>query len=609
MLRTKIIFGLLLSFVLFLPFTVQATPPQQDSFQPYEEVWRLGNGYFTDLEWRPDGEVLAMSTSQGIRFYNQDMVEIDFWEMTYLDSPAWALMEWSPDGKYLATTAYDDALVIWDYESGDKIASYPEDFGIWDIEWHGDSQRIGYTSLSDELSPSDKFYLWEFKQSDPILVSLGYGSVEWSNARNTFILGSYEHGIQQVDLINYNHQTISTATIYKFSVSPDGTKIIMHTSGSVALLDLQVNVMSSTLAGQYMQTFGWNSTSTEVALAGRDGFLIWNIETGEINREIEPEFGVFHIGWHPTQDLIVYASPYEMSYWSTNTGNQSVLNSAEQYLERMGRLFRKPASLISWSSTSNQLALSNGFNISIWDIDNRQLLRQTPLIEDVLNAVEWNPTQNIILGSTGQQGYLWSADSGELLNTYDFASDWIRWHPDGQRFTANPDFSEGLINVYNLDSGGSLIEFNHWGLSSNLTWTPDGQHLISVGTHTNHYIQVWDIETQELANLFRGEDAVVNPTGTTIAITYQGWVYVQDFMTGEVINRFPRGVAAWYPSGEFLAVAHGDAVISLWDVESGELLQELTGHQKGIHSMEWSFDGKYLASVGYDFTIRFWSVK
>ncbi|MFM7792580.1 MAG: WD40 repeat domain-containing protein, partial [Microcystis panniformis] len=47
----------------------------------------------------------------------------------------------------------------------------------------------------------------------------------------------------------------------------------------------------------------------------------------------------------------------------------------------------------------------------------------------------------------------------------------------------------------------------------------------------------------------------------------------------------------------------------LWDVNTGECLDTLEGHENWIRSVVFSPDGKRLASGSADETIRFWDVK
>lgn len=63
-------------------------------------------------------------------------------------------------------------------------------------------------------------------------------------------------------------------------------------------------------------------------------------------------------------------------------------------------------------------------------------------------------------------------------------------------------------------------------------------------------------------------------------------------------HRGPVVTGALSPDGKRLATSGADAVIRIWNLESGELLRILVGHSYGVPSLSWSPDGKMLASAG-----------
>jgi WD40 repeat protein len=64
----------------------------------------------------------------------------------------------------------------------------------------------------------------------------------------------------------------------------------------------------------------------------------------------------------------------------------------------------------------------------------------------------------------------------------------------------------------------------------------------------------------------------------------------------------------WSPDSRIIATGSDDSNIRLWDIESGELVRTLEGHQAAVQSVAWSGDGQWLASAD-DETVRVWDIE
>ncbi|MEM7588281.1 MAG: pentapeptide repeat-containing protein, partial [Acidobacteriota bacterium] len=75
-----------------------------------------------------------------------------------------------------------------------------------------------------------------------------------------------------------------------------------------------------------------------------------------------------------------------------------------------------------------------------------------------------------------------------------------------------------------------------------------------------------------------------------------------------VASASPCNAVAWAASGDLLATGHDDGIVRVWDLEAGQEIRRLVGHESFVLSVAFSPDGETLASGSNDQTVRLWDV-
>ena len=144
-------------------------------------------------------------------------------------------------------------------------------------------------------------------------------------------------------------------------------------------------------------------------------------------------------------------------------------------------------------------------------------------------------------------------------------------------------------------------------------------HDLSFGTLTDNYPQEHTrcLPPKAIARFGRGGVSAVttSPDGTLVAVLSRIGVWLYDAHTDDFVALIAvegtgvLGRIAFSPDGTQIAVGDWDGKVTLWEIETGTMLNAITHHQAHITALAFSPDGSLLATGSRDKTVKLWDVE
>lgn len=181
--------------------------------------------------------------------------------------------------------------------------------------------------------------------------------------------------------------------------------------------------------------------------------------------------------------------------------------------------------------------------------------------------------------------------------TYDGARH-IAFSPDGKYIVASSMYS--TVAVWEISSGISLTQVEHYGDNVQSIFDPNGRYIIS---GTDRIVKVLEVETgAEVTHLdIKGLviDFSFSQDGRYVVVgDYNNFVSVWELGTGKEIAHIPhddiRSVDI-SPNGKYIVFVGRDNIVKLWEVDSGKELTELS-YEDNVYLTAFSPDSRLLAS-------------
>jgi len=518
--------------------------------------------YVNAIDFSPDGRHLATaSNDKTARVWDV----ISGHEVSRVKHDAFVrATRFSPNGELMATASEDGTARIWEVASGDEIARFNHKYKLRDLAFSPDGKRLATTSWGHEV------VIWQVASGHEV------GRVEhdpksWVNAvafssdgKHLATAGSDKSAViwevsSGHEIFRLNHEE----SVQSIKFSPNG-KYLATASGDI-LTHLKpgghiARVWDSTNGREIarmihsgsVSAIAFSPNSTKVASVSHDNSArVWEATTGREVAHMDHEAWVESVAFSPDGQYLTTASQdHTARVWEAATG-QEVARITDE----------RPMINVAYSPDGRTLATVN--------IDGVILLSDTKPANPVANmkhegwvrAISFSHDGKYVASADDKAARVWEVTSGNEVARIDHEG-WVRatiFSPD-DRYIASASVDK-TARVFEADSGKEIARLKHGDAVETVSFSPDGQYLATASQ--DHTARVWEATT--------GREVV--------RLEHEGWVET----------------AVFSPDGRYLATASRTSS-RIWDATTWKEVSSFRQHEEKVISLTFSPDGKYLVA-------------
>lgn len=563
------------------------------------------------ISWSPDDTLLAVTCEAG----NVAIVEAATGEVIQSIplrvEPTEAFVAWHPTLPLVAVAQTAGRIRVWDIEEEQVAFSHDDRYGLADsISWTPDGEQLVWGSVRSVK-------IWDYRGDTRPVRILGAPGIpnvlQWSPDGNRLFAGNWwenkgvlmdmqeQTALQQIPARNVRWDPATGEISHYITTDP---------KGEITIWDAEQEVIIHRLTGHrsLVRCLQWNRAGTLLMSGGLDNAVrLWDFAAGELARGFPGHQGdIGGLAWSHDEQKFASTGTYSLRIWNV----ESTVESARREGMELTRSLR-------WHPRGEVFATAHVNRIvRIWRAsDFTQIATLTGHTQEV-HSLAWNREGDRLV-TCGRDSRVQVFDTSCFLSgphvtdvpaTADPAADpAAAAAADTASDNAEPAESDGLPSLpllYSWRPGGQLLD---------VVWSPDGNRVAASGVDKR--VTVWDLQQLdapvfELKNKSDTHCVKWTPDGSRLLLGWGRMITILDGESYAELNRIPlttRVISLDLNPDTNLVVASGrDPGIEIWNLDTLSLVSRLTGHQGSVWCVDWSPDGRRIASCSEDGTVKIW---
>ena len=470
--------------------------------------------------------------------------------------------DFSPNGRFILTGSGDNSIILWDIKTTKQIRTYyPHSQPIKSLNFSHSGQYFLSTSKDNTIKLVDVLS-GQIKQSYPTnksTVSNAYFSPDDSKVivlsdRDKYFVFDKQTG-KKLGTFKKDY----AAHKENHLINTNGTKVLSKINNKkVACISLSSQDTLFTLNFDKAYTMNFSNDDKYIVIGSSKLFTqVFDAETGKLLHTLNSDDERGCDGCN----TVVCMSPdnkYVFTISSKLDGILWDLKSGKK-IGKYGNVKQKPDNVV-FSNDSKYLLLSFDEQLQIYNLKSKKIILNTTNKWIEYYEFKFHPTLNqIILPAKNNTIVIWDAEKRKKVKSF--------------KGYLNQQRTDGLKYDYSSYYDQSIL--NYIALKNNVSISGDNSNFLIGKVDTSALLI--NIKTGKVKKRF---------TNSKLSLTHQ-----------------------FSHNNKWLAIAGGDRIIRIYEVETNQLKYTLKGHGSIIFDLQFSSDDQTLISGSWDGSVLLWDIE